>query len=72
MGTLSFDFDSSWVSVRFAAAELRVSRQRVYQLIKSGAVTGHRSGGTWLVSRRSVQARAELLRSEGGGAGAGR
>lgn len=64
MGTLRFDFETSWVSVTAAAGQLKVSRQRVYQLIKSGGVNGRRSGRTWLVSQRSVTARVELLRSE--------
>lgn len=72
MGTLKFDFETSWVSVAAAAKELLVSRQRVYQLIKSGGVNGRRSGRTWLVSHRSVTARVELLRSEASAVDAGR
>ena len=67
MGTLKFDFETSWVSVAAAAVELKVSRQRVYQLIAAGAIVARKSGETWLVSQRSVEARKALLRSERGG-----
>jgi len=65
MGTLRFEDQTSWISTREAARRLKVSRQRVGQLIASGAVVARRSGVIWLVSGRSVEARIALLRSEG-------
>lgn len=58
---------------RSAAAEkLKISPQRVGQLIRSGGLVGRKSAHTWLVSTRSVDARVELLLSEAGGRDAGR
>lgn len=54
------------MSVAVAAVQLRVTRQRVYQLIEEGKLVGRRSGRTWMVSERSVQGRIALLLSEGG------
>jgi excisionase family DNA binding protein len=55
-----------WLPVSAAAKRLRVSRQRVYQLLRDGLITGTRVDRTWFVSTRSVEARVALLRSEGG------
>jgi len=66
MDTSSYDLTTSWISVTLAASKLRVSRQRVYQLLGTGALVGRRSAQTWLVAQRSVEARIALLRSESG------
>lgn len=52
--------------VRVAAAELKVTHQRVYQLLAAGLIVGKKVGRTWLISARSVKARIALLDSEGG------
>ena len=57
---------TSWIPVSGAGELLKVSRQRVYQLIQSGAIVARKVGGTWLVSHRSVEARVALLLAEGG------
>ena len=57
---------TSWIPVWGAAKLLKVSRQRVYQLIQSGGIVARRVGRTWLVSHRSVEARMALLLAEGG------
>lgn len=62
---MRFEERTAWISVRHAAGQLHVSRQRVYQLIKAGALTARQSSGTWLVSALSVDGRVELLRSQG-------
>lgn len=72
MDTLKLDFEPSWMSVAAAAEKLRVSPQRVGQLIKSGALVGRKSRHTWLVSTRSVEGRVQLLLSEAGGKDASR
>lgn len=56
----------SYVSVREAAVILGVRTQRVYQLLQSGALAGLTSGGTRLVSVRSLEARLALMEKEGG------
>lgn len=53
-----------WVPVGVARAMLRVSRQRVYQLLDSGALQGQQIGGHWLVSTRSIESRIALLEQE--------
>lgn len=45
------------LSVTQAAQQLGVSRQRVHQLIKSGALRAHKIGNSWAVDTESVQAR---------------
>lgn len=62
--TSRYDGDVRWVSVLEAAGMLDVSRQRVYQLIESGALVSLASGTTILVSRRSVESRNALLEKE--------
>ena len=54
----------AWMPVSAAAVELKVTPQRVYQLIDEGLVRGIKVGKTWFVSCRSVQARITMLRSE--------
>lgn len=57
---------TSWIPVHAAARRLKVTRQRVYQLVAEGLIHGHKVDRTWLISNRSVEARVALLRSEGG------
>jgi len=54
----------AYVPVATACRMLRVSRQRVYQLLDAGRLSGHQVDGTWMVLLRSVQARLALLREE--------
>jgi len=65
MGTLRFDGDVRWVPVSVAAKSLRVTRQRVYQLIRQGALVSVKANCSVLVSMRSVDARNALLEQEG-------
>lgn len=60
------DEDTKWVPVSRAAKVLKVSRQRVYQLIGDGALSARKVDRTWLVSGRSIAARVALLQFEGG------
>jgi len=57
---------TAWIPAREAAMRLKVTHQRVYQLLRDGLINGRKIGSTWLVSQRSVEARIALLRSEGG------
>lgn len=59
-----YDGDVRWIPASAAGAALKVSRQRVYQLIESGALVHCRFGRSVLVSQRSVDARAALLDRE--------
>ena len=43
---------------------LRVSRQRIYQLIANGSLVWIKVNASVLVSHRSVEARVALLQSE--------
>ena len=63
---MKLDFEPSWMSRSAAAEKLKISPQRVGQLIKSGGLVGRKSRHTWLVSARSVEARIALLLGEGG------
>lgn len=65
MGILSVEIDLKWIPVGVAKWMLRVSRQRVYQLIQAGALVAQKANGTVLVSQRSVEARIALLKQEG-------
>lgn len=56
----------AYVSVREASWMLGVRTQRVYQLLQSGALAGTTSGGTRLVSVRSIEARLAWMEKEGG------
>jgi len=53
-----------WIPVGVAASRLRVSRQRVYQLIHTGHLAGARVEGRVLVSGKSVLERQIRLRVE--------
>jgi len=58
------EWQCSWLPTRAAAEMLNVSRQRVYQLLKAGALVGMVVAGTWMISARSVDARIALLEKE--------
>jgi len=52
---------AQWVPVAVAAKELKVSRQRVYELIKNGGLAWCKMGSLVLVGRASVYARARMM-----------
>lgn len=62
----------SLMPVRDAASVLRVSRQRVHQLIDAGALDAARPGREWLVTAGSVQERLDARRRETQGGPDGR
>lgn len=64
MDTSRYESEVRWIPVAAAATYLRVTRQRVYQLLSAGALVSIRVQGTVLVSYRSVEARIALLTSE--------
>ena len=66
MHTSSDEAQSSWSPVSAAARVLKVSRQRVYQLLRDGLISGRKIDRSWLVSARSVAARLALLAAEVG------
>lgn len=47
-----------------AAVALKVSRQRIYQLVEAGLLVGRKYNTTWLISVGSVEARIALLGAE--------
>jgi hypothetical protein len=51
-----------WVPVRTAIRVLGLSKQRVYQLIHEGKLTSKELDGTKLVSVRSIEDRAKLMK----------
>lgn len=67
-GTLNCEGLPSFVPTMTAARMLKVSKQRVYQLIKEGAIVAQQCDGTWMVNVRSIQARIALLAAESAGA----
>ena len=64
MSISRYDGDVRWIPVTEAAGVLRVTRQRVYQLIGAGALVSMKVGSTVLVSMRSVEGRVALLLAE--------
>ena len=50
-----------WIPVRTVAKRLGVSRQRVYELIKLGALGWKKVDGTVLVSAKTVEQREERI-----------
>lgn len=64
MGTLNSDTRSAFVPVRTACKMLKVTKQRIYQLLKEGKINGHQSDGTWLISVVSIQSRLAYLKSQ--------
>ncbi len=53
-----------WLPVTEAARLLKVTRQRVYQLIDQGELAGRKVGSTWMVSASSVRDRNTRLQKE--------
>jgi len=53
MGVISV----KWVPVRTAGKLLRVSKQRIHQLLRSGKLSGQVLDGVHLVSMQSIAAR---------------
>jgi len=51
---------AQWVPVGLAARELKVSRQRVYELIRNGGLAWCKMGSLVLVGRASIHARNAL------------
>lgn len=66
MDTSRYDGEVKWIPVCQAGKMLRVTRQRVYQLIDAGSLVSMKINNTVLVSHRAVEARIALLRQEGG------
>jgi excisionase family DNA binding protein len=56
----------SWIPVKEAAKLLRVSRQRVYQLVEQGKLMAVKREKTVFVNARSVSGRIALLQKEAG------
>jgi hypothetical protein len=55
----------AWIPTAVAKRMLGISKQRVYQLVASGALAACRVQGTLFISRRSIEDRLEMhLREE--------
>ena len=50
-----------WVPTRVARTMLRVSRQRIYQLIRDGQLASMTYGGAVLISVKSIEHRLGVL-----------
>jgi len=61
---VNYDGEVKWVPVATAARQLKVTRQRIYQLVGQGELLGMKVDRTWLVSLRSVNARIGQLQLE--------
>ncbi len=72
MDTSSVEGRTSWIPVSGAARLLKVSPQRVYQLIAAGAIVARQCDRTWLVNYRSVESRIAVLAAESEGIDADR
>ncbi len=53
--------DEQWMLISQAAQLLGVNKQRITQLLLSGKLEGKHFGKFWIVSRKSVEARAKHL-----------
>jgi len=56
---MSSIYSMAWIPVKMAAVMLGVSRQRVYDLAKRGALGWVKAHGTVLIARRSVEDRMD-------------
>lgn len=54
----------NWVPVKTAAKRLGVSRQRVHQLMKTGALRSCQMDGVHLVSMQSVECRINMREAD--------
>jgi len=54
-----------WVPVSVARKTLRVTRQRVYQLIENGSLAAVRVDGALMVSTKSIDLRMTALTGQG-------
>lgn len=54
--------DREYCPVSAAVTILGVSRQRVYQLLQSGRLSGRKFGHTWLIRMSSVRSRLYDMR----------
>jgi len=46
--------DDQLFNCREAANFLRASRSKIYRLMKSGDIVGHKVGGTWVLYKRDL------------------
>ena len=53
-----------WVPTKQAQDMLGVTRQRIGQLIKSGALSAHFVSGHWMISVKSIEQRQAALAAE--------
>lgn len=51
--------DGGPMTVKEAAATLRVSPRVVYRLLNAGELPGHKIGGSWRLNRRRIEAMTE-------------
>jgi len=61
---MRYDGEVKWLPMAAARVLLRVSRQRIYQLLGISELSGMQVNGTWLISLRSIEARIALLRKQ--------
>jgi len=61
---MRYDGEVKWLPMAAARGLLKVSRQRIYQLLGTAELSGMQVNGTWLISARSIDARIALLRKQ--------
>lgn len=61
---MMYDGEVKWIPVSAAAKSLKVSRQRIYQLVGEGVLVAVKVDRTWLVSARSVSSRVGQMELE--------
>ena len=64
MGISRFEANVAWVPVATACRMLQVSRQRVYQLLSDGKISGKMLDRVWLINQTSIESRVALLQRE--------
>jgi hypothetical protein len=66
MGSFGGVADIRWIPASTAAKMLKVTRQRVYTLVRLGQVSAVKLDGHTMVSMRSVEDRIERMRRDEG------
>ena len=57
LGSWELLTDDLYMSITEAAEVLGVTRQRVFAMLQADVLSGHKIGGTWAVSKASVEKR---------------
>jgi hypothetical protein len=64
VGISKSEANIAWVPVATACRMLRISRQRIYQLLSEGKISGRMCDRVWLINQTSIDSRIALLERE--------